>query len=444
MPGVVIVGTQYGDEGKGKITDFLAREADVVVRYQGGSNAGHTVVVGEEEYRLHLIPSGILYPEKLCIIGNGVVLEPPVLLKEMEYLRSRGKALDGLRISDRAHVVMPYHRKFDQLEEDARGEHRIGTTGRGIGPAYMDKAARVGIRVADMMDPAEFRRQLEARLKEKNLLLEKIYGSAGFDVDELMEEYGGYAEEIRPYVADTSAIINRAIDEGKNVLFEGAQGTLLDIDHGTYPFVTSSHPVAGGACIGAGVGPTKIDKVIGVMKAYTSRVGGGPFPSELHDEVGHWIRERGREYGTTTGRPRRCGWLDAVVVRYSARLSGLSALAITRLDILGGLPRIKVCIGYKYRGEPIREFPASLKVLSGCEPVYEELEGWPETDLGCVRDVSDLPEAARNYLRVIEQAVGVPITIVSVGRERGQTIALAPTFVARQRPGHPSLLPSAG
>lgn len=427
MATIVVVGTQWGDEGKGKVTDFLAERADMVVRYQGGSNAGHTVVVRESEYRLHHVPSGILYPGKICVIGNGVVLDPAVLLRELEDLAGRGVSTDGLRISYCAHVVMPYHRLLDELEEDRKGAQRIGTTRRGIGPAYMDKFARVGIRVADLLDPEVFREKIEMNLQAKNHLLERVYGVQGLSLEEILEEYLPYAKRLKPYVADTSLIINRAVDAGKHVLFEGAQGTLLDIDFGTYPYVTSSHPVAGGACIGSGVGPTRIQEVIGVVKAYTSRVGEGPFPTELVDETGQWIREKGHEYGTTTGRPRRCGWLDAVVIRYAARVSGLTGLAVTRLDILGGLPAVRLGVAYEYEGEHLTEFPASLKILSNCRPVYEEFPGWPE-DLGPVREYRELPGNARRYLERLEELVGLKIKLLSLGRERTQTIPLANLF----------------
>lgn len=429
MSSVVVVGTQWGDEGKGKVTDYLAEQADVVVRYQGGPNAGHTVVLDGREYKLHLVPSGILYPEKVCVIGNGVVLDPAVLTRELDYLRRRGIGADNLYISDRAHLIFPYHVRLDELEEERKGSARIGTTRRGVGPAYMDKAARVGIRVGDLMDPEEFRTRLESTLPAKNALLEKVYHVTGFDLEDLLRQYLRYAEVIRPYVTDTSVLVNDALSAGKNVLFEGAQGTLLDIDFGTYPYVTSSHPVAGAACIGAGVGPTRIDRVVGVVKAYTSRVGDGPFPTELNDRVGEWIRERGHEYGTTTGRPRRCGWLDMVIVRHALRVSGMDALAVTRLDVLSGLPNVRICVGYRHRGRVVTEFPSSLKVLGECEPEYRELPGWQEDLVGC-QDMADLPPAAREYLQVIEDLAGVRVALVSIGRERSQTIAREPLFPA--------------
>ena len=427
MTTAVLIGTQWGDEGKGKITDFLAEKADLVVRYQGGNNAGHTVVVGENSFKLHLIPSGILYPDKICVIGNGVVIDPKVLKEELLYLKERGVATDNLRISLRAHIIMPYHKKLDELEEEDKGDNKIGTTKRGIGPAYRDKASRTGIRVSDLLDKELFAEKLALNLKEKNNLLEKIYGVEGFSFDELYQEYLEYAEIIRPYATDTSRLLNEAIEKGQKILFEGAQGTLLDLDHGTYPYVTSSHPVAGAACIGAGIGPTKIHKVIGVVKAYTTRVGSGPFPTELLDETGEFLRKQGYEFGTTTGRPRRCGWFDGVIARYAARVNGLSGLAVTKLDVLTGLDTLKVAVGYRFNGEIIKEFPASLKELSQCEPVYEELPGWKE-DITGAKKLSDLPENARNYLKKIEEITGVPIAIISVGTRRDQTIILDQVF----------------
>ncbi len=422
MSAVVVVGAQWGDEGKGKITDFLAGDAEMVVRYQGGPNAGHTVWVNDQQYKLHLVPSGILYPGKACVIGNGVVVDPEVLVAELDYLAARGVDTGSLAISDSAHVIMPYHRVLDGLEEERRGEGRIGTTRRGVGPAYMDKLARIGIRVADLLDPPTFSAKLEQNLREKNTLLERVYGVEGFEKEAIFQRYLALAERFKDRVTDTSVVVNEALDAGRHVLFEGAQGTLLDIDHGTYPFVTSSHPVAAGACLGAGVGPTRIDTVIGVAKAYTTRVGEGPFPTELTGDVGHWIRERGHEYGTATGRPRRVGWLDTVILRYAARVSGLAALAITRLDTLGGLDRVRVAVEYRYDGRTLRHFPHSLKVLAGCEPVYEDLDGWDE-DITGLGDLASLPPAARRYLERIEALTGLEVAIVSIGRERAQTIA---------------------
>lgn len=427
MSAVVVIGTQWGDEGKGKIVDYLAEKADVVVRYQGGNNAGHTVVVNGNEFKLQLLPSGILYPNKSCVIGNGVVVDPAVLIAEIERMVEKGIDPSGLRISNRAHVIMPYHRLLDAVEEEYRGDFKIGTTKRGIGPCYMDKNARSGIRMVDLMDEEEFSAKLERNLEAKNHLLSAVYQEEGFDFEAVKAEYLGYAEKLRPYVVDTSEAINRAIDSGKKVLFEGAQATLLDLDHGTYPYVTSSHPIAGGACIGAGIGPSKISKVIGVVKAYTTRVGEGPFPTELLDATGDEIRELGREFGTVTGRPRRCGWLDACVVRYAGNLSGIDYMAITRLDILDKLKTLKIGIGYKYKGQILKEFPASLKVLSEVEPVYEEFEGW-QTDISGVRNYADLPANARRYVERLSEVAGINIGIVSVGPGRDQTMILHEMF----------------
>ncbi|MHB1125579.1 MAG: adenylosuccinate synthase [Bacillota bacterium] len=427
MSSVVLVGAQWGDEGKGKVTDYLARQADMVVRSQGGNNAGHTVVVGEQEFKMHLIPSGILYPEKVCVIGNGVVVDPEVLIDELEYLEEQGISTANLRLSDIAHLIMPYHKRLDEVEEERRGANKLGTTRRGIGPAYMDKIARNGIRVGDLLDGEEFRQKLEQNLNIKNELLEKIYGAAGFALDEIYDSYMEYAERLRPYIVDTSLIVHRAIQAGSKVMFEGAQGTLLDVDHGTYPYVTSSYPIAGGACIGTGIGPTKIDRALGVAKAYTTRVGEGPFPTELHGESGDVIREKGKEFGTTTGRPRRCGWLDAVILRYAVRLNGLDYLAFTKLDVLDDLPKIKICTGYRYQGEIIEEFPHSLKVLTLCEPVYEEMDGWQQ-DLSNVREFSDLPVQAQRYIRRVEELAGAPMALIAVGPRRDQTIPMETIF----------------
>lgn len=420
MSTVVVVGTQWGDEGKGKITDFLAEKAEVVARYQGGNNAGHTIVFGGTKYKLHLIPSGIFYKEKICVIGNGMVVNPKALVEELDYLHSNGVSTDNLRISDRAHVIMPYHMKLDAAEEAKKGANKIGTTLKGIGPAYMDKSARIGIRIADLMDKDIFEEKLRRNLEEKNRLFEKYYETEGFTTEEILEEYMQYVERIRPYVMDTSVVLNDAIDAGKRVLFEGAQGVMLDIDQGTYPFVTSSNPVAGGVCIGSGVGPTKIHHVVGVAKAYTSRVGDGPFPTELHDEVGNQIREVGREYGTTTGRPRRVGWFDSVVVRHARRVSGITALSLNSLDVLSGLKTVKICAAYRYKGEVIEHYPANLNVLAECEAVYEELPGWDE-DITGVRSLDELPANARHYVERITQLTGIPLSTFSVGPGREQT-----------------------
>ncbi|MEB3103212.1 adenylosuccinate synthase [Ferviditalea candida] len=427
MSTVVVVGTQWGDEGKGKITDFLAESSEVVARYQGGNNAGHTILINNNKYKLTLIPSGIFYGDKVCVIGNGVVINPKALIEEIEYIRENGFTTDNLKISDRAHLIMPYHLLLDELEELRKGDDKIGTTRKGIGPCYMDKAARNGIRVADLLDEEEFERKLRSITAEKNKMIKQVYGAAVLNADEILEEYLGYVDKIRPYVTDTSVVLNDAIDQGKRVLFEGAQGVMLDIDHGTYPFVTSSNPIAGGVCIGAGVGPTKINQVIGVAKAYTSRVGDGPFPTELNNEIGDWIREKGHEYGTVTGRPRRVGWFDSVVVRHARRVSGITGLSLNSIDVLSGLETVRICTAYKYRGEVIESYPASLKVLSECEAVYEELPGWNE-DISSARTLSDLPENARHYLERISQLTGIPLTIFSVGRNREQTNLVRPIY----------------
>lgn len=427
MPAVVIVGAQWGDEGKGKITDFLADTAEMVVRYQGGANAGHTVVVKDQTYKLHLIPSGILHG-KNCVIGNGAVIDPESLLTEIRYLSDRGFDLAGLlRISEAAHIIMPYHLRLDEVQEEQRGTLKIGTTGRGIGPAYADKAARSGIRMIDLLDEAVFRQRLTYNLEQVNHLLSRVYNAEPLDLDEILTAYLEYADQLRPFISDTSVLINRSLDAGNRVVFEGAQGTMLDLDHGTYPYVTSSYPTAGGACIGSGVGPTRIDHVIGVAKAYTSRVGDGPFPTELDDETGDWIRRRGKEFGTTTGRPRRCGWLDAVVLRYAVRVSGLGGLALVHLDTLGGLDTIKIASAYEYQGKVYDELPHSLEVLSEGRPVYEELPGWQE-DIQTLSRYEDLPVNARAYVERIEQLLGVPVQILSIGPERSQTISRSDVF----------------
>ena len=415
MTSVVVVGTQWGDEGKGKITDFLSQDAEVIARYQGGDNAGHTIVI-----KLHLIPSGIFFPEKISVIGNGVVVNPKSLVKELEYLHAEGVSTDSLRVSDRAHVILPYHIKLDQLQEAAKGDNKIGTTNKGIGPAYMDKAARVGIRIADLLDKEVFAERLKTNLAEKNRLFTKMYGSEGLSFDDIFEEYYAYGQQIKQYVTDTSVILNDALDAGKRVLFEGAQGVMLDIDQGTYPFVTSSNPVAGGVTIGSGVGPSKINKVVGVCKAYTSRVGDGPFPTELSDEVGERIREVGHEYGTTTGRPRRVGWFDSVVMRHSRRVSGITNLSLNCIDVLSGLDTVKICVAYDLDGKRIDYYPASLEQLKRCKPIYEELPGWEEDITGC-RSLDELPENARNYVRRVGELVGVRISTFSVGPDREQT-----------------------
>lgn len=421
------MGTQWGDEGKGKIVDHLAQQAQVVVRYQGGNNAGHTVVVKGVESKLNLLPSGILYPGKTCIIGNGVVVDPAHLLKEIAGMQERGIDMSGLKISNRAQVILPYHRLMDEVDEESRGDAKIGTTKKGIGPCYVDKDARIGIRFVDLMDPEEFARQLKINVTAKNRILTELFGRKPLNYDEILAEYLGYAEKLRPYVTDTIFTLHDAIGRGDKVLFEGAQATMLDIDYGTYPFVTSSHPVAGGVCVGAGVGPSAIGKVVGVVKAYTTRVGEGPFVTELHDETGNLIRERGHEYGTTTGRPRRTGWLDSVVVKYACMLSGIDCLAITRLDILDALPTLKICTGYLYKGQPLHEYPASLKVLDEVEPVYEELPGW-QSDITGIRRYEDLPLNARRYVERLSECAGARLGVISVGPDREQTILLEEMF----------------
>lgn len=423
MSSVVVVGTQWGDEGKGKITDFLSENAEVIARYQGGDNAGHTIVIEGTKYKLHLIPSGIFYPEKISVIGNGVVVNPKSLVKELAYLHDAGITTDNLRISDRAHVILPYHIKLDQLQEDAKGDNKIGTTIKGIGPAYMDKAARVGIRIADLLDKEIFAERLKTNLEQKNREFTKMYEVDPIDFQDIFEEYYDYGQQIKKYVTDTSVILNNALDAGKRVLFEGAQGVMLDIDQGTYPYVTSSNPVAGGVTIGSGVGPSKISKVVGVCKAYTSRVGDGPFPTELNDEIGHQIREVGHEYGTTTGRPRRVGWFDSVVMRHSRRVSGLTNLSLNSIDVLTGLDEVKICVAYDLDGERIDYYPASLETLQRCTPIYETLPGWSE-DITGVRHLDDLPETAKNYVRRVSELVGVKISTFSVGPGRDQTNVL--------------------
>jgi adenylosuccinate synthase len=427
MSTVVVVGTQWGDEGKGKITDYLAESADVVARYQGGNNAGHTILIDGKKYKLSLIPSGVFYEDKLCVIGNGMVINPKALLEEIAYIHENGFTTNNLKISDRAHVILPYHMLLDALEDDRKGPNKIGTTRKGIGPAYMDKAARNGIRIADLMDAEEFELKLRQLMAEKNHVIQQVYGAEPLDVEEILKNYLEYAEQIRPYVTDTSVVLNDAIDENRKVLFEGAQGVMLDLDQGTYPFVTSSNPSAGGVCIGSGVGPSKIKQIIGVAKAYTTRVGDGPFPTELFDEVGDQIRETGHEYGTVTGRPRRVGWFDSVVVRHARRVSGLTGLSLNSLDVLTGLETVKICTGYKYRGEVITHYPASLKMLAECEAVYEELPGWSE-DISGARTLADLPENTRRYVERVSELTGIPIAIFSVGRNREQTNQVLPIY----------------
>jgi adenylosuccinate synthase len=427
MSTVVVVGTQWGDEGKGKITDFLAEKAEVVARYQGGNNAGHTIVFGGTSYKLHMIPSGIFYKDKICVLGNGMVIHPKALIEELQYLQNYGISTENLRISDRAHLIMPYHIRLDKAEEVRKGDSKIGTTGKGIGPAYMDKAARMGIRVSDLLDPQQFTEKLTQNLEEKNELLEKLHGTDGFHFQEIYESYMDCAQRLAPYVTDTSVVLNDAIDQGSRVLFEGAQGVMLDVDQGTYPFVTSSNPVAGGVCIGSGVGPTKIHQVVGVAKAYTTRVGDGPFPTELHDETAHQIRETGHEYGTTTGRPRRVGWFDSVVVRHARRVSGITGLSLNSIDVLTGLETVKICTAYQVDGKVLENYPANLHILAQCQPIYEELPGWKE-QITQVRNLHELPIQAQHYIERITYLTGIPLTIFSVGPDRKQTIQVRPVY----------------
>ena len=427
MSTVVISGAQWGDEGKGKIVDYLAAQADTVVRFQGGSNAGHTVTVGGEEYKLRLLPSGILYKGTTCVIGNGVVLDPQCLLEEIDNMQKRGVDTSNIKISNRAHVVMPWHKLIDELGEELRGANKIGTTKRGIGPCYIDKADRIGIRVCDLIDREEFAAKVHGVLSVKNLLLQKVYNHAPLNAEEIISEYNAYADKLRPFVCDTISLLNAQIDAGKKILFEGAQATMLDIDYGTYPYVTASHPISGGVGIGAGVAPKKIDTVVGVVKAYCTRVGEGPFPTEQLNEIGDKLREAGHEFGTVTGRPRRTGWLDACVVKYAGKLSGTDYMAVTRLDILDSFDEIKMCTAYKINGELIDEIPASLKVLAQVEPVYETFAGW-KTDISKIRRYEDLPVNARKYLERMAEVTGIKLGIVSVGPNRDQTIVLENIF----------------
>jgi len=421
LANVIVIGAQWGDEGKGKITDLLSRSADVVVRYQGGVNAGHTIVVKDQTFKLHLIPSGILYPKTECIIGCGTVIDPEVLLRELDQLKELGISTRNLLISETAHVTMPYHRLIDQASEERRGSHKIGTTGRGIGPTYADKSERIGIRMLDLMDQQGLHEQLEWTINYKNVILEKLYNLPPLDPQEVIDQYLGYAERLRPYVVDTSLKIYDAVQRRRNILFEGAQGTLLDLDHGTYPYVTSSNPVAGGACVGTGLGPTMIDRVIGVAKAYTTRVGEGPFPTEIHGEAGEILCSRGAEIGTTTGRKRRCGWFDAVIGRYAVRINGMDCLAITKLDVLDELEEIKVCVAYEIDGESCEHFPRNARQFARCQPVYRTLPGWRVSTSDC-RSLEDLPRKALDYLKFLAELMEVPIAIVSLGASRDQTI----------------------
>ncbi|WP_288831882.1 adenylosuccinate synthase [uncultured Megasphaera sp.] len=427
MATAMVIGTQWGDEGKGKIVDYLAQKADVVIRSQGGNNAGHTVVVNDQSFALRLLPSGILFSDKTCIIGSGVVVNPSVLLAEIDSIKARGVQISSLEISTRAHVIFPYHIRIDEEDEKLKGEAKIGTTKNGIGPCYADKVNRIGIRVGDMLDEAVFREKLKYNVTLKNRLFKMYYECDGFSYEEMLQEYLEYAEKIRPYVRDTDYSVNYYISQGKKALFEGAQATMLDLDHGTYPFVTSSNPTSGGACVGAGVGPRKMENIVGVVKAYTTRVGAGPFPAEQINEAGEYLRNTGHEFGTVTGRPRRCGWLDTAVVKYAAMLNSLDYLAITRLDILDGLDTIKICTGYTYEGEKIEEYPASLAVMEKVQPIYETLPGW-KTPISHCRNYEELPKEARSYVERISELVGVPLGIVSVGPNRDQTIILQSIF----------------
>ena len=423
MGTVVVVGTQWGDEGKGKITDFLSQGAKIISRYQGGDNAGHTIHSDGQVYKLRLIPSGILHAHQLSVIGNGVVVNPKSLVEELAHIKAQGVAGDNLRVSDRAQVILPYHIALDKLQEAAKGAGKIGTTNRGIGPAYMDKAARVGSRIADLLEKETFETKLKANLAEKNQLFTKIYDAEPMAFEDIFEEYYGYGQQLKQYVCDTSVVLNDAIDAGDNVLFEGAQGTMLDIDQGTYPFVTSSNP-AGGVSTGSGVGASKIDRVVGVAKAYTSRVGDGPFPTELFDADGNFIREAGHEYGTVTGRPRRIGWFDAVVVNHARRVAGVTDLALNSIDVLTGLKTVKICTAYDLNGETITRYPASLKELAACKPIYEELPGWDE-DITGAKTLADLPANARYYVARIAELINVDLLTFSVGPDREQTNVLA-------------------
>jgi adenylosuccinate synthase len=425
VPVTILVGTQWGDEGKGKATDLLAGETDYVVRYQGGNNAGHTVLAGGQLLKLHLIPSGILYPHVTPVIADGVVVDPGVLLEEMDALAERGIDPSRLLVSGNAHLIMPYHLELEKVTERYLGEHKLGTTKRGIGPAYADKASRIGLRIQDLLDPKIFRQKLDVVLKEKNLILTKVYNRLPLDAEEIAQDYLAKGKRLSPHVVETSGLLFEALRKGQRVLLEGAQATMLDLDHGTYPFVTSSNPVAGGALAGAGLGPCEVDRVIGVAKAYVTRVGSGPFPTEDLGEPGTHMSRNGKEFGTTTGRPRRCGWFDAVLARYAARLNGLTEVFLTKLDVLSGLPSLKVCTAYEFEGKRFEGFPPHQTIFHKASPRYEEVEGWSE-DISEARGFDDLPPAARTYVRLVEELGGVPIRHVSVGPDREQTLSLSP------------------
>jgi adenylosuccinate synthase len=425
MPAIVLVGAQWGDEGKGKATDLLGDRADYVVRYQGGNNAGHTIVIGDESYALHLLPSGVLCPDVIPVIGNGVVIDPEVLIAEIDGLAARGVSSERLLISANAHLIMPHHRALDKVTERYLGDARIGTTGRGIGPTYADKVARTGIRAQDLLDPGILRQKLELVLREKNQILTKVYNRRGIDPDAVAAQYLEYGERLAPYLADTTLVLNTALDEGKTLLLEGAQATLLDVDHGTYPFVTSSSPTAGGACAGAGIGPTRITKVVGIAKAYTTRVGAGPFPTELTGPEGEWLRKAGGEYGTTTGRPRRTGWFDTVIARYARRVNGITDFFITKLDVLSGMEKVPVCVAYDVDGVRHSEVPMTQTAFHHAKPIYEYLDGWWE-DLSHAKDFADLPGPAQSYVRALEDLIGAPVAVIGTGPRRDQTLQIRP------------------
>lgn len=428
MPVLVVVGAQWGDEGKGKIIDLLTEKADIVARYQGGHNAGHTVVVGRDEFILHLIPSGILHKGKLCIIGNGVVVDPAALIEEMDGLERRGIEIgSNLIISSNAHLIMPYHKALDIASEKLKGNKKIGTTGRGIGPAYADKISRCGIRMGDLLYPELFRERLSERSAEANFLLEKFYHAPLVNHEAVFHEYMGYAERLKKHIMDTAHILNEAIKKKKRILAEGAQGTHLDVDHGTYPFVTSSNATSGGACTGLGIGPNVVTEVIGIVKAYTTRVGSGPFPTELKDATGELLRERGKEYGATTGRPRRCGWVDTLVIRHSVRVNGFTSIALTKLDVLDTLDEIKICVGYEYKGRVYEEMPSDLYILENCTPRYITMPGWKQTTIG-IRKYDHLPKKAQMYIEKVCRLCGVKPTIISTGARRDETIILQQPF----------------
>ncbi len=429
MPNIVVIGAQWGDEGKGRIVDLISEKVDIIVRYQGGNNAGHTIVIGDEKVILHHLPSGILRQDKLSVIGNGVVVDPKVLLQEINELNSAGYSADekNLKISDRAHVIMPYHREIDSARESMNGKARIGTTGRGIGPVYEDKAARRGIKFADLIDPDSLSARLKEVFEERNAYLTKVLGGNPLNFEEILEEYAEYGRELKRFSCDVSTLLNESISKGQNILFEGAQGALLDIDFGTYPYVTSSSAGSGGASTGSGVGPTKIDTVLGIAKAYTTRVGEGPFPTEISGELGEKLRQAGGEFGATTGRSRRCGWFDAFALKYAAQTNGISWLALTKLDVLSGFEKIHICVGYRYKGEQLSSFPSNNQVLKDIEPIYEEMDGWKE-DISEAKDISEFPIQARKYLEKLEETTGVPIYTVSLGPSREKIIFLNEIF----------------